>query len=363
MFMSFTQSYDTRKRGRPCKAFVIPVLIVLMSTCTTGSAAEEEDDLALPALPEGTTFDKVPKQIQIETLIVETSTTSTTDLSADSAYMRLVRGAEQSGSIQRVSVTTSQAGSGNLVTVPAADGRGSPDNLRGTGAFDSNNQMSDGAQVLPGLIANMDVIKGDWGTFYLSLRMLLAEGNAEVISRPIVLVVEGTTAEIHAGTQVPYQSIQYKSPTQAVLQVVWEDVGVKLKVTPRIEPPRRIKLTIEQVSVSSLVKYENIRGVDMPLFQSREEQTEVYIEDGGTLVTGGILADAMRSSQTKVPLLGDIPLLGFLFRGTSTVRERTDLYVIMRPTIINPGEPSTLRDFEHLDEAMSIVEHELSHAP
>jgi general secretion pathway protein D len=294
----------------------------------------------------------VPNQIQIEALIVEVTTSSDTELSADSAYMRLVRGIERSGSIQRAGITTSQMATGDLVTVPMADSREEPDNLRGAPAFDTNEDPADGAQILPGLMASFDVIDGDWGTFYLNLRMLLTEGVAEIVSRPIVLVVEDTPAEIHAGTEVPYQSIKYKSPTNLELNVVWKPVGVRLRVTPSIEPPDRIKLDITEVSVSALLRYENIRGVEMPLFQSREESTVAFVKDGSTLVIGGLLADTTHISATKVPLLGDIPLLGFFFRGTSSVRERTDLYIIMRPSIIRPGEPATLRDFEHLDEAL-----------
>jgi general secretion pathway protein D len=222
--------------------------------------------------------------------------------------------------------------------------------------FDENEEPADGAKVLPGLMASFDVIEGDWGTFYLDLRMLMTEGLAEIVSRPVVLVVEGTPAEIHAGREVPYQSIEYESSEQPSPNTVWRPVGVRLKVTPTIEPPDRIKLDIEDVSVSSLLRYENIRGVEMPLFQSREESTVARVKDGSTLVIGGLLADTMRVSETKVPILGDIPLLGFFFRGTSTERLRTDLYIIMRPSIIRPGEPATLRDFEHLDEAMTKTE-------
>jgi len=341
-------------------AFTLCQPVAISASRARSGSGGDEAKSALPSLDGDMEFNEVPNQVQIEVLIVETHTTASTDLTADSAYMRMVRGAERSGSIQRATITTSQTAADDLVTIPAADGRGSPDNLRATPAFDANDKIKDGAQDLPGFVADFDVIKGDWGTFYLNLRMLLAEGSAEVISRPIVLVVENTTAEIHAGAQVPYQSIKYKSATNLELNIVWEDVGVKLEVKPTIQPPNRVKLEIGQVRVSSLVRYENIRGIDMPLVQSREQQTVVYVNDGGTLVTGGLVSDTIRESQTKVPLLGDIPLLGLMFRGTSTVHDRTDLYVIMRPTIIRPGEPVILRDFEHLDEAVAISETELS---
>ena len=360
-----TKRYGRRRRFRSMARFearvaltAILVLFFGLLGAEDGVAGEgkEDNELSLPKLDDDFSLDQVPNQVQIEALIVEAGSSTGTELSADSAYMRLVRGVERSGSIQRAGITTSQVVPADLVTVPVADSRGEPDNLRGASTFDANDEPADGAQVMPGLVASFDVIEGDWGTFYLNLRMLLTEGHAEIVSRPIVLVVEGTPAEIHAGTEIPYQSINYKSPTNLELKIKWEPVGVRLKVTPTIEPPDRIKLDIHHVGVSSLLRYENVRGVDMPLFQSRQESTVAYVKDGSTLVIGGLLADTTRVSQTKVPLLGDIPWLGFFFRGTSTVRERTDLYIIIRPSIIRPGEPATLRDFQHLDEAMTRTE-------
>jgi len=334
----------TGSRSGPVRrAWIILVVgIVILSAphavrdAVAGSG--QEDGVALPNVEQK--FEQVPNQVQIEALIVEASSSAGLELNADSGY---VRSEEGSGSVGQVTMRTSQVSPEEMVTVP----------MVGDG----------GAEVLPGLIANWAVVKGDWGSFYLQIRTMLKEGNAEIVSRPIVLVVEGTPAEIHAGSDVPYQTIDYKSPTTRALKVDWQPVGVRLQVTPTIEPPDRIKLDIEEVSVSSLVKYENIRGVDMPLFQTREESTIAYVRDGGTLVIGGVVADTTRISKTKVPLLGDIPLLGFLFRGTSTVHERTNLYIIMRPSIIRPGEPATLRDFEHLDEAIEKSKTLLNHAP
>jgi len=368
MAMAFlTARFGRRRRSRATDWIEVRVglaamLVLFVSLLGAADAiAEDEDDISLPKLHDGWSLDHVPNQVQIEALIVEVRTTSGTELYADSDYRRLVRGVERSGSIERALVKTSPAATGDMVTVPMANLPVETDQLRtGDSVFDENDEPADGAKTLPGLMASFDVIEGDWGTFYLNLRILQVEGNAEIVSRPIVLVVEGTPAEIHAGREVPYQSIKYKSPTNLEMNTVWKPVGVRLQVTPTIEPPDRIKLNIEDVSVSSLLQYENIRGVEMPKFQSREETTVAYVKDGGTLVIGGLLADTMRVSQTKVPLLGDIPLLGFLFRGKSTERQRTDLYIIMRPSIIRPGEPAILRDFEHLDEAMTKTETMLS---
>jgi general secretion pathway protein D len=357
------------------KVLILMLVACLASQCGVAIAAGDkgksgEENSPLPKVRENWEADAPPDQVQIEVLIVETTATTTTDLSANSTYMRMVRDAERPGSVQRAGATTSQTASDDFVTVPTA-GVGSTPELRETSGdstdaipiFDENGDLGNGAQVLPGLSVGVDVIKGDWGTFYMNLRMLLSEGSAEVISRPIVLVVDGQDAEIHAGAQVPFQTIDYKSLTNLNLLIAWEPVGVNLKVQPTIEGPNRIKLDLKEIKVSSLVRYENIRGIDLPLFQSREQRTVVYIEDGGTLVTGGLISDTMRDSQTKVPILGDIPVLGFFFRGTSKVRQRTDLFIILRSTIIRPGEPVTLRDFEHLDEAVTISESDLTPAP
>ena len=113
-----------------------------------------------------------------------------------------------------------------------------------------------------------------------------------------------------------------------------------MKVTPQINEGDAIQLLIEQ-EVSSL---SGATSVDI-ITNKREIKTSVIVDDGGTIVLGGLIDDAVQESVSKVPLLGDIPILGHLFKSTTTSKTKRNLMVFIRPTIVRDGV--TMNDISH----------------
>merc|ERR1712098_335715 len=111
-----------------------------------------------------------------------------------------------------------------------------------------------------------------------------------------------------------------------------QEVGVKLKVTPQINDGSAVQLTIEQ-EVSSV---SGATAVDISV-NKRAIKTTVMADDGGMVVLGGLIDEDVQESVSKVPLLGDIPVLGHLFRSTSTSKRKRNLIVFIRPTIVRDG--------------------------
>jgi general secretion pathway protein D len=111
-----------------------------------------------------------------------------------------------------------------------------------------------------------------------------------------------------------------------------KEVGIKLKVTPQINEGDAVQMVIEQ-EVSSV---SGATSVDIAI-NKRELKTTVIVDDGGTIVLGGLIDEDVQESVSKVPLLGDIPLLGHLFKSTNSNKRKRNLMVFLRPTIVRDG--------------------------
>ena len=143
------------------------------------------------------------------------------------------------------------------------------------------------------------------------------------------------------GKNVPYQVRQ--ETTEARLDYSsyeYKDVGVTLKITPQISQERFVRLKIYE-QVTRLVDDSVLAagGSKRPETWKRLAQTTVIVKDANTVVIGGLIGDETTTTDYKVPCLGDIPLLGYLFKGTSKNREKTNLFIFLTPRIIqNPAE-------------------------
>jgi type IV pilus assembly protein PilQ len=167
----------------------------------------------------------------------------------------------------------------------------------------------------------------------LELSAAQAETRAEVISSPRVITANQKEATIEQGTEIPYQ----QSASSGATTISFKKAVLSLKVTPQITPDNRIILdldvkkdTIGTITVSS-------GGVNVPSIDTREIVTQVLVNDGQTVVLGGILETEHRDDQTKVPLLGDIPVLGALFKLQSKVNNKDELLIFVTPKIVREG--------------------------
>ena len=153
----------------------------------------------------------------------------------------------------------------------------------------------------------------------LELSAAQAETQANIIASPRVITANQKQATIKQGIEIPYQ----QSASSGATTIQFKDAVLLLKVTPQITPDNRIilDLNVRDDSVGTVVVASG--GVNVPSIDTREITTQVLVNDGQTVVLGGILQTTQREDDTKVPFLGDIPVLGHLFKSTNHRTTRT----------------------------------------
>jgi type IV pilus assembly protein PilQ len=167
----------------------------------------------------------------------------------------------------------------------------------------------------------------------LELSAAQAETRAEVISSPRVITANQKEATIEQGTEIPYQ----QSASSGATTISFKKAVLSLKVTPQITPDNRIILdldvkkdTIGTITVAS-------GGVNVPSIDTREIITQVLVNDGQTVVLGGILETTHRDQQNKVPWLGDLPVVGNLFKLSQKTNNKDELLIFITPKIVREG--------------------------
>lgn len=166
----------------------------------------------------------------------------------------------------------------------------------------------------------------------LALDLLEQEGGAKVLSNSKLATLNNRTAEIHIGDVIPYTVSNVTTGGVVEVQVEKERVGVSVTVTPRAAGDGYITVTVEP-SVSTIVGFRGPHD-EIPWTKERTVKTQVRVKDGQTFVIAGLLSEDETETITKVPLLGDIPILGYLFRHTATQVKRSDLLIKITPRII-----------------------------
>jgi general secretion pathway protein D len=180
--------------------------------------------------------------------------------------------------------------------------------------------------------AAVSIAMGDWTAL---INAVSTDSNSNILSSPSITVMDNGEASFVVGEEVPVltgstSSANNSNPFQTVDR---KEVGIKLKVVPQINEGDSVQLKIEQ-EVSNVAAANG--AVDVR-FNKRELNTSVLVQDGQMLVLGGLIDERTQESESKVPLLGDIPLLGYLFRSTSTKVEKKNLMIFIKPTIIRGG--------------------------
>jgi general secretion pathway protein D len=156
--------------------------------------------------------------------------------------------------------------------------------------------------------------------------------SVHILSNPQLLTSDNEEATITVGKNIPYITRQERSTTNVdYTNFEYRDVGVILTITPSINTERFVRLKVNQ-EVSTLVQEESTQG--LPTTLKRTAKTTIMIKDNQTIVIGGLMGDSSTSTNYQVPLLGDIPLLGWLFKSKGQRREKTNLYIFITPHII-----------------------------
>lgn len=182
-----------------------------------------------------------------------------------------------------------------------------------------------GANVTNATSIAIGIRPGGSSLLQAELSALEVDGRIEVISQPKIVTTNGKAAMIQSGQEIPYQTVE-----DGEVKIEFKDVVLSLDVTPRINPGDRIAmdLKIKKDSIGDLLPNGEIAIVN------NELETAVVVPDGQTIVLGGVFEHETRDTVNKTPLLGDLPVLGSLFRNTSEKNEKTELLIFITPKLI-----------------------------
>jgi len=283
------------------------------------------------------TLDRSVEQVQIESRIVVASEKFGDELgvrfgingSHEDKYGNII---STGGSALAVDRMTNNA---LINRYTSASGSGLPTVTPGTAG-----QLVTGPPIGERLNVNLPAIASSAGTWAasilaadflldLELSALETEDRGEVISSPRVITANQSEATIQQGVQIPYQEASSSGATATE----FKDAALTLKVTPLITPDERIDLSLKvnQDSVGELVSQGD---GSVPSIDTRSVETRVLVNNGQTIVLGGIYEQVRRTTKSKVPVLGDIPGLGALFRNKSVSDNKAELLIFVTPTII-----------------------------
>jgi type IV pilus secretin PilQ/predicted competence protein len=172
--------------------------------------------------------------------------------------------------------------------------------------------------------------------FQAALDLLSQEQKSKLISNPRITTLNNQEAEIAVTTSVPIMSVNrfsFAAESQDVATYEYIDIGITLKVTPRVNDERTITMEVSP-TIEEIAGYTGPVEFQVPITTKRSTETKIRVEDGETIMIGGLLRDNKRETHTKVWLLGDIPLLGRLFRHTAVLEEQNDLIIFITPHIV-----------------------------
>lgn len=268
-------------------------------------------------------------QVQVEAIIVEVFEGDGTTLgvqwaSEEGGGTQFTNGVVPIGSLA-IAAERAQDKERNVSTL-AANGVPAQTTETDPGDFTALSNLVGGVN---GILAG--VVKDGWGAV---LQAVSSDTNSNILSTPHLTTMDNEEAFFIVGQEVPIitgtsTGSNNSNPFQTVDR---QEVGIKLKVTPQINEGDAVQMLIEQ-EVSSV---SGATSVDISI-NKREIKTTVIVDDGGTIVLGGLIDEDVQESISKVPLLGDIPFIGHLFKTTSTSKRKRNLMVFLRPRIVRDG--------------------------
>ena len=271
--------------------------------------ADEETNLQITELIKE--LDKPKSQVLIKVAFVELTHNNNSDIGIDAIF---------SGSIG--------GGEGNSLTEGNALTAGTAFDLGGSGGL----------------------VQLNYDDVSVTMNALAEEGRLEILSRPSILTRNNREALISVGSLVPFmQTGNVNSVTGvAIPQYEYEPIGISLRVTPYITPHGLVELSLfPEISETTGDKIEVSEGLQLPVFATRSAQTVVVTPNGKTVIIGGLMQDNKVETVRKVPLLGDIPILGSLFKHKELKDTKTELLIFLTPFIVaNPNDLVSLTEQE-----------------
>ena len=272
------------------------------------------------------TLDVPVKQVLIEARIVIVSDTFERDLGA-----RLgITGFTTAGPGSLISVSGNNLGTDSMLSSAFPAG-GAPSGFVNFPTLNNRYQVNTPAANTNGSIG-ISVLSGKH-VIDLELEAAQNEGKSETISSPRIITANQKQATIMQGVEIPYQ----ESASSGATTTQFKDAVLKLKVTPLITPDNRVILDLDVSDDSVGQQVTSATGGSVPSIDTRQIITQVLVNDGQTVVLGGILDTAQSKSVNKVPFFADIPVLGYLFRSTTDINKKTELLIFITPKILREG--------------------------
>jgi general secretion pathway protein D len=221
------------------------------------------------------------------------------------------------------------------VTLDSEDTFGVDFSFSGAGSRDFGGfTRAEGSGVLTAIgVPNLSVSSLD---FDLLIRALQVQGRLEVLSRPQILVNDNELANIEVGEEIRLVTTVNRTDEGGVnSDVEPRSVGVLLSVTPSISPDGFVRLDISpEISAVTTRTTQVSEDFEAPIITQRRADTTVTVKDGETIVLGGLIQNSLETRRSKVPVLGDIPVVGEVFRTNQTSSAKTELLIILTPRVI-----------------------------
>jgi general secretion pathway protein D len=264
-------------------------------------------------------------QVLVEAILVEVSTNKSAELGVNWAV-----GSTEEGDTVPVGTFNQPVGGASIGSIVTAIR--DPDTLATVG-------------IPNGLTLGAGRINDSGVSFAVLLRALRGDASTNILQTPSIITLDNEEAEIKVAQEVPFVTGQFTNtgaaagsvnPFQTIQR---EEVGTILKITPQINESQSVLLKIEQES--SDIAQSTQGAVDL-ITNKRTITTKVLVEDGGVIVLGGLIRDSALESENRVPILGSIPLIGELFKTRSGQKEKRNLMVFIRPTILRDGTAAAI---------------------
>lgn len=176
---------------------------------------------------------------------------------------------------------------------------------------------------------------GSYAEINAQLNALVKKGDAKVLSEPYVIAMSGEKANILIGGEIPVPV----NTDDNTVTVEWREYGIRLDIEPTVQQDNsvdsKIKTEVSSLDWSSAVNATSATGVRIPGLLSRKTDSHVVMQPGMTMAIGGLISSTESKSVSKIPLLGDIPILGQFFRNTSKTRERKEILILLTPILVD----------------------------
>ncbi|HSW25792.1 MAG TPA: type II secretion system secretin GspD, partial [Burkholderiaceae bacterium] len=232
---------------------------------------------------------------------------------------------------------------------------GTNSTIGGPSIVDLSQTIRGNGSTLPGAGLNIALLKNYGGTYALAAiaRMLQTQTNTNIVSTPNLITLDNEEAKIIVGSNVPFITGQFTntgvattSPFQTIER---KDVGITLRIRPQVGEGGVVRMQIFQETSALSDKVAPGTSNAGPSTDKRSIESTVVVDDGAILVLGGLIEEKFNQNMSKIPLLGDIPYLGALFRSESRTKTRTNLMVFLRPVVMRDIESANKLSLDRYD--------------